>query len=172
MATVKDILKGKGSEIVNVSPDATLLAALEVMANKNVGAVLVLDSKGALAGIFSERDFVRKIIIKGRAMETTLVKEIMTSRVLYVSPETTVSDCMSLMTEKRIRHLPVLESDKPVGVVSIGDVVKELLRRAGAGHQPAGGGDRAARAVYDGQHLRRPEEVACSRPNRRSADFR
>ncbi len=128
MATVKDILKSKGREIVNVSPDATLLAALEVMANKNVGAVLVLDSKGALAGIFSERDFVRKIIIKGRAMETTLVKEIMTSRVLYVSPETTVSDCMSLMTEKRIRHLPVLEDGKPVGVVSIGDVVKELLR--------------------------------------------
>ncbi len=128
MAIVKDILKGKGSEIVNVSPDATLLQALEVMANKNIGAVLVLDSKGALAGIFSERDFVRKIIIKGRAMETTLVREIMTSRVLYVSPETTVSDCMTLMTEKRIRHLPVLENDRVVGVVSIGDVVKELLR--------------------------------------------
>jgi CBS domain-containing protein len=128
METVKEILAVKGREIVSVRPEATLLAALEVMANKNVGAVLVLDAQGALQGIFSERDFVRKIIIKGRAMETTLVKEIMTSRVLYVSPETTVSDCMSLMTEKRIRHLPVLEGGKPVGVVSIGDVIKELLR--------------------------------------------
>jgi CBS domain-containing protein len=128
MVTVKEILAVKGREIVSVSPEATLLVALEVMANKNVGAVLVLDAQGDLRGIFSERDFVRKIIIKGRAMETTLVKEIMTSRVLYVSPETTVSDCMSLMTEKRIRHLPVLEGGKPVGVVSIGDVIKELLR--------------------------------------------
>ena len=128
METVKEILAVKGREIVSVRPEATLLAALEVMANKNVGAVLVLDAQGTLQGIFSERDFVRKIIIKGRAMETTLVKEIMTSRVLYVSPETTVSDCMSLMTEKRIRHLPVLEGGKPVGVVSIGDVIKELLR--------------------------------------------
>ena len=128
MATVKDILGVKGREIVGVSPEATLLAALEVMANKNVGAVLVLDADGGLAGIFSERDFVRKIIIKGRTMEATKVKEIMTSRVLYVSPETTVSDCMSLMTDKRIRHLPVLEGGKPVGVVSIGDVIKELLR--------------------------------------------
>ena len=128
MATVKDILGVKGREIVSVSPEATLLAALEVMADKNVGAVLVLDAEGGLAGIFSERDFVRKIIIKGRTMEATKVKEIMTSRVLYVSPETTVSDCMSLMTDKRIRHLPVLEGGKPVGVVSIGDVIKELLR--------------------------------------------
>jgi CBS domain-containing protein len=128
MQTVKEILGVKGREIVSVKPEATLLAALEVMANKNVGAVLVLDAEGGLQGIFSERDFVRKIIIKGRAMETTMVKEIMTSHVLYVGPETTVSDCMSLMTEKRVRHLPVLEAGKPVGVVSIGDVIKELIR--------------------------------------------
>jgi CBS domain-containing protein len=128
MQTVKEILAVKGHDIVSVSPETTLITALEIMADKNVGAVLVLDALGGLAGIFSERDFVRKIIIKGRTMETTLVKEIMTSRVLYVSPETTVSDCMSLMTEKRIRHLPVLEGGKPVGIVSIGDVIKELLR--------------------------------------------
>lgn len=128
MVTVKEILGIKGREIVSVRPDATLLAALEVMASKNIGAVLVLDADGALAGIFSERDFVRKIIIKGRTMETTQVKEIMTSHVLYVSPETTVSDCMSLMTEKRVRHLPVMDGGKVVGVLSIGDVIKELLR--------------------------------------------
>ena len=128
MKTVKDILAVKGSEIVSVDPEATLLEALEIMAGKNVGAVLVLDARGALAGIFSERDFVRKIIIKGRTMGTTRVEEVMTSRVLYVGPETSVSDCMGLMTEKRIRHLPVLEGGKPVGMVSIGDVIKELLQ--------------------------------------------
>jgi CBS domain-containing protein len=88
----------------------------------------VLDAQGGLAGLFSERDFARKIIIKGRTMETTMVKEIMTSRVLYVNPDTTISDCMSLMTEKRFRHLPVLEGGKPIGLVSIGDVIKELLK--------------------------------------------
>jgi signal-transduction protein with cAMP-binding, CBS, and nucleotidyltransferase domain len=128
MTTVKEILEVKGKEIIGVSPETTLLRALEVMADKNIGSVLVLDAQGGLAGIFSERDFVRKIIIKGRAMETTAVKEIMTSRVLYVTPETTIADCMSLMTEKRIRHLPVLEGGKAIGVVSIGDIVKELLK--------------------------------------------
>ena len=86
METVKDILATKGSAVVSVSPDTTLLAALELMADKNVGAVLVLDAGGSIQGIFSERDFVRKIIIKGRAMETTLVREIMTAKVLYVGP--------------------------------------------------------------------------------------
>jgi CBS domain-containing protein len=129
METVKDILATKGSEVISVSPEATLIGALELMADRNVGAVLVLDAQGAIQGLFSERDFVRKIIIKGRAMETTKVKEIMTSRVLYVAPETTLSDCMNLMTEKRVRHLPVLEGDKPIGIVSIGDVVKAILRQ-------------------------------------------
>jgi CBS domain-containing protein len=128
MTTVKEILEVKGKEIIAVSPETTLLRALEIMADKNIGSVLVLDAQRVLAGIFSERDFVRKIIIKGRAMETTAVKEIMTSRVLYVTPETTIADCMSLMTEKRIRHLPVLEGGKAIGVVSIGDIVKELLK--------------------------------------------
>jgi CBS domain-containing protein len=128
MKTVKDILAIKGSEIVSVEPEATMVAALELMAEKNVGAVLVLDARGALAGLFSERDLARKIIIKGRAIETTPVGEVMTSRVLYVGPETTLADCMSLMTERRTRHLPVLDGGKPVGLVSIGDVVKELLK--------------------------------------------
>jgi CBS domain-containing protein len=128
MKTVKEILDAKGREIFSVKPETTLIAALELMAEKNIGAVLVLDAQGDLAGLFSERDFVRKIIIKGRAMETTMVQEIMMRRVLYVHAETTIADCMTLMTEKRIRHLPVLEGGKPVGLVSIGDVVKELLK--------------------------------------------
>lgn len=129
METVKDILATKGKEVISVSPDATLISALELMSDRNVGAVLVLDQEGGIQGLFSERDFVRKIIIKGRTMESTKVKEIMTTRVLYVKPDTTLSDCMELMTEKRIRHLPVLDGDKPIGIVSIGDVVKAMLRQ-------------------------------------------
>jgi CBS domain-containing protein len=129
METVKDILAVKGNEVLSVGADASLLAALEIMADRNVGAVLVLDAQGGVSGIFSERDFVRKIIIKGRTMETTKVKEIMTSPVLYVGSDTTLSDCMNLMTEKRVRHLPVIEGGKPVGIVSIGDVVKAILRQ-------------------------------------------
>jgi len=127
MEKVKDILAVKGSAIVSVGPDATLYEALEVMADRNVGAVLVIDEKGKVAGIFSERDFVRKIIIKGRSGDSTKVKEIMTAQVLYVQPDTGIADCMNLMTQKRIRHLPVLEGEKPVGVISIGDVVKAVL---------------------------------------------
>jgi CBS domain-containing protein len=128
MKTVRDILGNKGDDVISVSPDATLYQALEVMANRNVGAVLVIDKEGKIAGIFSERDYVRKIIIKGRSTESTTVKEVMTERVLYVQPETSVSDCMNLMTEKRIRHLPVLVNGKLMGVVSIGDVVKAVLQ--------------------------------------------
>jgi CBS domain-containing protein len=129
METVKDILLAKGNEVLSVGADASLLAALEIMADRNVGAVIVLDAQGGVVGIFTERDFVRKIIIKGRTMETTKVKEIMTSPVLYVGSGTTLADCMNLMTEKRVRHLPVIEGGKPVGIVSIGDVVKAILRQ-------------------------------------------
>jgi Predicted signal-transduction protein containing cAMP-binding and CBS domains len=127
MDKVQDILKAKGAEVVSVGPEATLLEALEMMADKNVGAVLVLGDKGEVAGLFSERDFARKIIIKGRSIEATKVREAMTAKVLYVTPSTTISDCMNLMTEKRVRHLPVLSEGKPVGIVSIGDVVKAML---------------------------------------------
>jgi CBS domain-containing protein len=128
METVKSILEAKGGEVYSVGPEATLYEALEVMADKNVGAVLVLDPAGAVLGIFTERDFVRKFMIKGRSGEGTKVKEIMTARVLYVGPATSVSDCMNLMTEKRVRHLPVMLDGKPVGIVSIGDVVKAILK--------------------------------------------
>jgi CBS domain-containing protein len=124
MDTVKDLLDAKGREVYSVRPNATVYDALELMAEKNLGAVMVVDEKNAVKGIFSERDYARKIIIKGRASRTTRVNEIMTAKVLYVEPSATIRDCMTLMTGKRIRHLPVMERDKLVGVISIGDVVK------------------------------------------------
>ncbi|MGA2546405.1 MAG: CBS domain-containing protein [Rectinemataceae bacterium] len=128
METVKNILENKGNKIVSVGPDATLAEALKVMADDNVGAVLVIDKKSKIAGIFSERDFARKSITEGRTVAITKVSEIMTPQVLYVKPDTSISDCMNLMTEKRIRHLPVLANGKLMGVISIGDVVKALLK--------------------------------------------
>lgn len=128
MENVRDILASKGAVVYSVSPDATLYEALEVMADRNIGAIIVSDGKGGILGIFSERDFVRKIIIKGRSGESTKVREIMTTNVLYVEPSTTIGDCMNLMTEKRVRHLPVMENGKAVGIVSIGDVVKAMLK--------------------------------------------
>jgi CBS domain-containing protein len=127
METVAEFLAGKGAAVYTVKPDATVYEALELMADKNIGAVLVTDKSGKLAGILSERDYARKMMIKGRDSHSTKVKEIMTTLVVSINPETRLRDCMSLMTEKRIRHLPVFQGEKLVGVVSIGDVVKSLL---------------------------------------------
>lgn len=127
METVAEFLAGKGAAVYTVKPDATVYEALELMADKNIGAVLVTDPLGKLAGILSERDYARKMMIKGRDSHSTKVKEIMTTLVVSINPETRLRDCMSLMTEKRIRHLPVFQGEKLVGVVSIGDVVKSLL---------------------------------------------
>ena len=127
METVAEYLKKKGAAIYSVRPDTTVYGALELMAEKNIGAVVVTDESGKLHGILSERDFARKMIIKGRNADTTKVKEIMTTLVVSVNPETRIHECMALMTEKRIRHLPVLDGEKLVGVVSIGDVVKSML---------------------------------------------
>jgi CBS domain-containing protein len=127
METVAEFLAGKGTAVYTVKPEATVYEALELMADKNIGAVLVTDQSGKLAGIFSERDYARKMMIKGRDSHSTKVKEIMTTLVVSINPETRLRDCMSLMTEKRIRHLPVFQGEKLVGVVSIGDVVKSLL---------------------------------------------
>ena len=127
METVAEYLKKKGAAIYSVRPDTTVYGALELMAEKNIGAVVVTDESGKLHGILSERDFARKMIIKGRNADTTKVKEIMTTLVVSVNPETRIHECMALMTEKRIRHLPVLDEGKLIGVVSIGDVVKSLL---------------------------------------------
>jgi CBS domain-containing protein len=126
MPTVNDLLQTKGHTVWSVAPNTTVYEALELMADKNVGALLVLDG-GRVAGIFSERDYARKIILKGRASRETPVREIMTERVVFVRPEQTVAECMALMTHKHIRHLPVLAGDEVIGVISIGDVVKAII---------------------------------------------
>lgn len=127
METVRELLDKKGREVYSVSPEATVYEALEVMAERNIGAVMVVDDSEKLHGIFSERDYARKDMIKGREGSITRVKEVMTTRVLIVQPDTRIHECMALMTEKRVRHLPVLDNGKLVGVVSIGDVVKEYI---------------------------------------------
>ena len=129
MATASSLLSSKGHEVWFVLPDATVLDALKLMAEKNIGAVLVMDGD-ALVGVLSERDYARKVILLGKSSKETLVSEIMTSRVLCVRADLSVDECMALMTGKGIRHLPVLgEDDRVVGVLSIGDVGKAIMAR-------------------------------------------
>jgi CBS domain-containing protein len=126
MQTVRDILQVKGRATWSIGPKATVYDALQLMADKDVGALLVLED-GRLAGIFSERDYARKIILKGKSSRETAVREIMTERVISVHPEQTLAECMALMTNHRVRHLPVLEAGEVSGVISIGDVVKAIM---------------------------------------------
>ena len=126
MKTVRDILKAKGSEVWSVEPDATVFEALQRMAEKEVGALVVMHGT-QIVGLISERDYARKIILHGRASPTTLVKEIMTNQVVYIHLDQAIEECMSLMTEKRIRHLPVIEGGKLAGLISIGDIVKSII---------------------------------------------
>ena len=126
MQTVRDILKAKGTDVWRVEPDATVFDALKRMAEKEVGALVVMQGE-QVVGLISERDYARKIILHGRASPTTLVKEIMTTPVVYIHRDQAIEECMSLMTEKRIRHLPVLEGGKLVGIISIGDIVKSII---------------------------------------------
>lgn len=126
MHTVADILKVKGNEVWSVGPDATVLEALGLLAEKNVGALVVLDGD-ELVGIFSERDYARRIVLKGKASKSTPVRDVLTGRVLYVTSERTIQECMALMTDKRVRHLPVVDQDRVVGVISIGDLVKARI---------------------------------------------
>ena len=126
MKTVQQLLESKRYSVVSVAPSSTVLDALQVMADKEIGAVVVIDD-GHLVGIFSERDYARKVVLQNKSSKDTPVREIMTEKVVCVRPEQTIEDCMGLMTDKRIRHLPVLEQKKVIGVISIGDVVKEML---------------------------------------------
>ncbi len=126
MKTVRQLLDDKGSHVVSVSPDTTVFQALEVMADKGIGAVLVVED-GKVSGIMSERDYARKVILLGKSSYDTPVREIMTGRVVYARPDHTVPECMALMTDKRIRHLPVLDQGRLIGVLSIGDLVKATI---------------------------------------------
>ena len=126
MTTVRQLLEAKGGTIYSVSPDARIIDALKLMDEKGIGAVLVLEGP-RLVGIMSERDYARKVILKGKSSQDTYVREIMTERVVYARPEQTVPECMALMTSKRIRHLPVLHGERLIGVLSIGDLVKETI---------------------------------------------
>ena len=126
MKTVVQLLRTKGHDVLSVAPDTPVFDALQTMAEKNVGALLVLEGN-RLIGIFTERDYARKVILKGKSSKEIPVKEIMSSHVLYVRPQQTIEDCMALMTDKRVRHLPVLEDERVIGVISIGDVVKGII---------------------------------------------
>jgi len=129
MKTVRDILKNKKSEVWSISPKAMVFDALALMGEKEIGALMVIDEKGKVAGIISERDYARKIILVGKTSKETPVEQIMTpaSQMYTVKPETTVDDCMVLITGKKIRHIPVFEGEKFLGVISIGDVVKSII---------------------------------------------
>jgi CBS domain-containing protein len=124
--TVKDILKLKGNEVWSVTPEARVYDAIEKMADKHVGALLVM-AEGKLIGIISERDYARKVILRGKSSKLMQVKEIMATPVIFVGPDHTVQDCMRIMTEGHIRHLPVVERETIQGVVSIGDLVKRII---------------------------------------------
>ncbi len=126
LKTVRHLLERKGRQVWSVAPDDLVYDALVLMGDKGVGALLVLE-EGRVAGILSERDYARKVILKGKRSRETPVRDIMSSPVLCVDPEKTVDQCLVLMTEKRVRHLPVVENGELVGLISIGDVVKEVI---------------------------------------------
>ncbi len=126
MKTVKHILDAKGNDVFSVAPSDTVYDAVKYMADKGVGALVVLDDE-KLVGIVTERDYARKLVLEGKSSRDTNVADVMTRKVLCVTPERTVDECMALMTDKRARHLPVLEHKRVVGVVSIGDLVKAVI---------------------------------------------
>lgn len=126
MKSVRQLLEGKGYDVWTIGPDARVYDALKLMAEKGVGALLVLEGE-RIAGIMSERDYARKVVLQGKTAIDTPVREIMTPNVVTVRPDQTLGDCMGLMTDKHIRHLPVLQDDQLIGIISIGDVVKAVI---------------------------------------------
>jgi CBS domain-containing protein len=126
MSTVRNILQKKGNAVYSISPDSSVYDALEELEEKNLGALVVLEN-GKLIGVFTERDYARKVILKGRSSKETLVRDIMSGTPVFVDPDKTLDDCMQLMTDKFIRHLPVLQNGELIGVISIGDIVKYII---------------------------------------------
>jgi CBS domain-containing protein len=126
MSLVRDLLAEKGNEVWGVPPEASVLDALRLMAERRVGALLVLEGD-KLAGLFSERDYARKVVLMGKASKDTPVRDIMSTKIVCVAPDESTDECMSLMTENRIRHLPVMNNGKLEGIISIGDVVKAVI---------------------------------------------
>jgi CBS domain-containing protein len=126
MKTLKQLLEAKGREVYTIEPGARVFDALKLMADKGVGALIVTEG-GRIAGVISERDYARKVILLGKSSHELQVREIMTGKVITVDPGQSVEECMALMTEKRIRHLPVTEGERLIGVLSIGDLVKEVI---------------------------------------------
>jgi CBS domain-containing protein len=126
MGTVTQILKAKGNNTYSITPETMVYQALEIMVEKNVSALVVIKNE-KLAGIFTERDYARKVILKGKASKETLIGEIMTEDLITVTPDSSINDCMRLMTSRFIRHLPVVSEDNLVGIISIGDVVKFII---------------------------------------------
>ena len=126
MSTVRNILQRKGNAVYSVSPDSSVYDALETLEDKNLGALVVVENE-KLIGIFTERDYARKVILKGRSSKETIVRDIMSSHPIFVNPDSTINDCMQLMSDKFIRHLPVLDNNQLIGVISIGDVVRYII---------------------------------------------
>ena len=126
MKTVRQLLQGKSPALFTIHPDASVFEALKLMAEKNIGALLVVEND-KLVGIISERDYARKVILLGKSSHDTPIKEIMTERVVHVHLGNTIEECMALMTDKHVRHLPVIENEKLLSVLSIGDLVKETI---------------------------------------------
>jgi CBS domain-containing protein len=126
MGKVRNILQTKGNAIYSVEPDTMVYRAIELMCEKNIGGLLIVEN-GKLVGIFTERDYARKLILKGKSSKDTPIKDLMTSNLVTVSPETSIDDCMRVMTGRKIRHLPVLDNGNLVGVISIGDVVHYVI---------------------------------------------
>lgn len=126
MKTVRQLLKTKGTDVWCISPEATVLDAIRLMAEREIGALIVMEH-GSVVGMLSERDYARKVLLKGRSSRNTPIRDIMTTNVIFAEPGQDVDYCMTVMTEKRVRHLPVMEDGRLIGIVSIGDLVKSII---------------------------------------------